>query len=846
MKPNKPFYMNLHQLNTNLPEALIKSADYNIRQYTKFIENSIALLKKESFSINILKSIVNGETRYEPIENQKDRKSQKAKKVLFEENTRFVYESNKGFRKEDEIKIDKNVDENYFTADNEIISNTIYLRPDTSQLNKQKQALKNLLYQPLREHMPLLELFGNPEYNLQDSFNYDKVQEWFILNDHTKDGVTEQRKFVQKAISTPDFALLEGPPGSGKTTTIIEIIMQLAQQGKRILLCSATHAAVDNVIERITERYKGVCEKEIVPVRISRDRNAVKENVQPYLLQNLTKTYKDKIKNFLTNNQALESQKFLYKNIDNEKDNFIEKIILESANLVCGTMVGILQHPTIKENKQGASFDVLIVDESSKVTFQDFIIPALHAKKWILVGDVKQLSPFVEDDYVSENLASLIEGKMQEQIIKQFELRQKLDLERHNKHIKVYFSDDIENEIFDFLDKDLVITKVKNDFPKEKNVLINASDVLICQNSTQVKKILSDNLLIPALFFNEKPDNFGLNFRQNYFHKNKLFYFESKNETWASTLASKISQKFSFRNAGEEFKDIEKELAYLIPDIEIGELDYKTKQPLKFIDKINEIKRLVFPSILEMLQNGVGKTQGQHNNKVLSDGLSQQAKQYRFESLTYQHRMHPDIAKTSKENFYTEFENLKPANTVLQNRNWQYALNEPTVKWVTNNDNTFQKGKIINPTEVEDIKNELKKFCDWAKDNPKIENGKNEPYEIAILNFYLEQDRELRKMVRKFTNQPKQYAKFGMPNVKIFLYTVDKFQGQEADMVLLGFTKTGINAFYNSPNRLNVALTRARHKLVLFGNQKWFQNNAKLKALRDLANNFSAILKTTT
>jgi Rad3-related DNA helicase len=76
------------------------------------------------------------------------------------------------------------------------------------------------------------------------------------FNDETKDGVYEQREFVSKAFASKDFALMEGPPGSGKTTTIIELIMQFASQGKRILLCSATHAAVDNVIERIKGRYK--------------------------------------------------------------------------------------------------------------------------------------------------------------------------------------------------------------------------------------------------------------------------------------------------------------------------------------------------------------------------------------------------------------------------------------------------------------------------------------------------------------------------------------------------------------------------------------------------------------
>ena len=64
----------------------------------------------------------------------------------------------------------------------------------------------------------------------------------------------------------------------------------------------------------------------------------------------------------------------------------------------------------------------------------------------------------------------------------------------------------------------------------------------------------------------------------------------------------------------------------------------------------------------------------------------------------------------------------------------------------------------------------------------------------------------------------------------------------KADLVLLGFTKCSPNAFYSSPNRLNVALTRARHKLYLFGNKPYLKKS-KLSALRDLATNFQSAIR---
>ena len=826
--------MNLFHLNTGVDNKVLLNADYDIKRYTYFIKNAIDFLQRETLSIKVSKVIIDKETRYIP-EIPQNKKAEKAIELLFNENTKAIYDQNKNFYASDSIGIiDQNEDENYIVLKREIAKDIIYLRPDTYQLEQQKRALDNLRYRPQKEPQPLLELFGYPDNRFWSQRERYEDFNWQILTDVTKDGIDEQRNFVSKAIQTKDFALLEGPPGSGKTTTIIELIMQFTAKGKRILLCSATHAAIDNVIERVKGRYKDICDKEIVPVRISRVEKPVKETVRPYLLKNLVRTYKAEIEKHLKRNQALESQKFLLRNLykqDEKESDPIEKIILDSANLVAGTMIGILQHPDIRANKQGASFDVLIVDEASKVTFSDFIVPALHAKKWILVGDVKQLSPFVENDYVSENISQLLDEQVQSNIVKQFELHLKLNDNRYNDVLKVYFTEgDIDTEYSSIQTQynDLLIRKVTNTSTDKDAAEINAADVLVCMSSGKVKVFLAKYLFVKAIIINgDFKREFDFKYRQHYLHHTELPEFTSKDEEWSEMVSSRLNQSFSFRNA-EGFENIEKELNYLIPD--------------KFKDDINQIKRLVFPSILELLQNGIGKGQEQKSNRVLSDGFDPAYTQSRFVSLRYQHRMHPDIAKTSKENFYTN--NLYPANTVLEHRDWNYALNEPIVKWVHDNDGTGNKRgeKITNPTEANNIEKELYKFLDWAKNNPRINSeGKVQHYEVAVLTFYVNQENELRKRIRRITQQP-YFSKFHKNNTDIFLYTVDKFQGQEADLVLLGFTKCSRNAFYNSPNRLNVALTRARYKLVLFGNKPYLKKS-KLKAMRELATNFESVIK---
>ena len=833
--------MNLYHLNTGVDSRVLLNADYDIRRYTDFISNAIKFLEKETLFIKVKKHIaeietiineekkITKETRYIP-EPAKNKREEKAIEILFNENTRNIFDQNKDFKIGSIRVIDQNEDENYIVLADDIEGDTIFLNPDTYQLRQQKQALDNLRHRPLKEHYPLLNLFGFPDSQVWSQRFYEQDFDWTILNDESKDGVYEQREFVSKAFLSKDFALMEGPPGSGKTTTIIELIMQFASQGKRILLCSATHAAVDNVIERIKGRYKEICDTEIIPVRISRFEQPVKESVRPYLLRNLVNTYKSEIEKHLKKNNTLDSQKYLLENINSKSEQDpIEKIILDSANLVAGTMIGILQHPDIRANRQGTSFDVLIVDEASKVTFSDFIVPALHAKKWILVGDVKQLSPYVENDYVSENIASMLGEAQQQAIVKQFELKIKLADKRFDDCLKIFFTEtDINNDFHSIKSEypNLHILKIDNATDEKQILEINTADILVCMNSGKVKEFLSKNLFVKSIVVNGSfKRDFDFTFRQHYIHKRELPEFTSKDEEWAEMVSSRLNQSFSFRNAGEEFSNIDKELKYLIPN--------------KIKDEVYQIRRLVFPSILELLQNGVGKGEGQRNDRVLSDGFNRTHKQSRFTSLSYQHRMHPDIAKTSRENFYEN--NLQSANTVKENRGWNYTLNEPVVKWIHNNDKTgnIKGNKIINPTEVNDIEKELLKFLAWAKNNPKPDG---EHYEVAVLTFYLNQESELRRRIRKITKQSN-FSKFHKDNTDIFLYTVDKFQGQEADLVLLSFTKFTRDAHFNSPNRLNVALTRARFKLVLFGNKEWFKRSAKLKALRDLATNFESIIR---
>lgn len=60
-----------------------------------------------------------------------------------------------------------------------------------------------------------------------------------------------QRAAVQHCLASADLALVHGPPGTGKTTAVVEYILQEAGRGARVLLCAASNVAVDTVVERL-------------------------------------------------------------------------------------------------------------------------------------------------------------------------------------------------------------------------------------------------------------------------------------------------------------------------------------------------------------------------------------------------------------------------------------------------------------------------------------------------------------------------------------------------------------------------------------------------------------------
>ena len=220
------------------------------------------------------------------------------------------------------------------------------------------------------------------------------------LNDSQKDA-------IRFALASKDISLIHGPPGTGKTHTLIELIMQLVERKKRILVCGPSNVSVDNIVERLAP-------KKVPVVRIGHPARLL-PSVLEHSLEVLTQTsdagniVKDVRKEIDTKQASIRKTKSgrerraiyddlkqLRKEFRERESKCVDNLVRESS-VVLATLHGAGGHQ-LKNQR----FDVVIIDEASQALEAQCWIPLLSADKVVLAGDHLQLPPTVK----STNLKS--------------------------------------------------------------------------------------------------------------------------------------------------------------------------------------------------------------------------------------------------------------------------------------------------------------------------------------------------------------------------------------------------------------------------------------------------------
>ncbi|MBL4796923.1 MAG: AAA family ATPase [Oleispira sp.] len=717
---------------------------------------------------------------------------------------------------------------------------------NTSQLKRQKEAINQLMSRPQGGHWPLIHLLQGRDKKHWQNIQPVSIEEedWIVLNNLDFDGCDRQREFVGKALAAEDFSILDGPPGTGKTTTILELIIQLVLDGKRVLLSASTHAAINNVLERIKENPN--LAQHIFPLRIGYESNAI--GVEEYHFDN--------------------QLAILEKSVG--RGNISTQLMVDSSNLVCGTTIGILRlfnDKNISIDNGEPPFDVMIIDECSKTTFQEFLVPARFAKRWVLVGDVRQLSPFTDREQIVANLDDLMlvppRGKapvvtlspaIQEACLWLEELRPYAQpmlvpvshgvLQALQQELNVRKQDKILSRD---LDKILLIKKInRNDKTiewvqssasiQQKPWHLYSANLCFIDESilSVIQPLIPNDMLIlhegwhlthQAMLHKELGTTvkaFKIK-RKNYtdtFEIQKELLDRMENTKWSEEICWRLEREYWLRLSANH-----KQKTGYLTDI----LERLFPKSVDANGRIHVLKNIAFPSILEALSgDGLAKYK-KDNPTTLNQGFTHKEKHHRHTTLTYQHRMHPDISAFPRKQFYPPGV-LKDGCQTASDREWRYKRYDVRSIWIDVEGKTF---KNVNVKEVQKIINELKVFCEWAEGKKKNNGG--EAYDVAVLTFYKGQEKALSEELAKLPGNSGRRARFNYKGISIKLATVDYFQGQEADVVFLSMVNTNRDGFMDSPNRLNVSITRARYQLIIVGHYKYFNKESRTEELRNLA-----------
>ncbi|WP_288372631.1 AAA domain-containing protein [uncultured Algoriphagus sp.] len=233
-----------------------------------------------------------------------------------------------------------------------------------------------------------------------------------------------QNQACQKIAQAKDVAIIHGPPGTGKTTTLIRAITEAAEKGLSILVCAPSNAAVDLLVEKLTDSgiqtlrlgHPARVEEKILNQTLDaktanhesyRDLKKLRKEIDQYL--KLAKQYK---RNF--GPEERRQRKLLFDEVGRIREaarhleEYISFDIFQKTQVFASTLVGASSY-----HLKGMNFDVVFIDEAAQGLEAATWIPIMKAKKVVFAGDHLQLPPTIKSyEAAKEGLAITLMEKV--------------------------------------------------------------------------------------------------------------------------------------------------------------------------------------------------------------------------------------------------------------------------------------------------------------------------------------------------------------------------------------------------------------------------------------------------
>ena len=640
-----------------------------------------------------------------------------------------------------------------------------------------------------------------------------------------------QKNAVLRALYANDLCLLQGPPGTGKTTVIAELIWQhiLKDPTKKLLLTSETNLAVDNALEKLMgsrnvnealSPYLSI----IKPLRFGKS-SKFEEDGKKYSVERIEKWLDDEYEEELVyENEVASLDSATEEALDDPEDGDVNNNAVQQ-------WMSIIAQRAQAYAEQNPRYAELADTYRASLCSPDGITKRFFKEKYFKHANVigstcsSTGSPSFAADYARVYSSAIYDKFVEKEGYKQ------------------------------------TISDIKGLIVAANNVDSSFQDTAL----SIIKKIMRENNVKTEDELRELLDNPTDNVRHFLFNYDLRSLLRPKRSKKFQTILERLG--FDSEDEFNQMKniyfdtvimdeaskatppDLVLPLCFGRKSIVIG--DHRQLPPMLNEQDFKEALLSLNDEKATALANDIDRQfvdTSQFARLILNPNVSKSIKSV----FTEQYRMHPQINDAIKQ-FYKNDEGGLSCGLDLTKVDCP-DLSEPEsryhgfyhpgfispdvhVLWVKVDEPEQRSDSkaLYNEKEVEAVKRVLqylkhsegfKEYMQYWDDNIRSEERRNLEKEIGVISFYGQQV--------KYLNEVKSFARNNGMRVK--LNTVDKFQGMERNIVIVstvrsdkyktaqGIVPNDNPGFAKSPERLNVALSRARRLLIVVGNNEFFDH----------------------
>ncbi len=247
----------------------------------------------------------------------------------------------------------------------------------------------------------------------QPSFRADKAEDPYFSSYYPSPLNDSQLAAVRHVMAAEDVAIIHGPPGTGKTTTLVQAIMETIRRERRVLVCAPSNTAVDLLTEKLAERGVNVIRvgnpSRVSDLLLQHTLDARVMAHPSYSKMRAMRQTADQHRNTASDLASKHARDFGFEGRQQRKllreeaklllqaaddlERFIAEDVLDSVQVITSTLVG-----ASNRNIRHLSFETVFIDEAAQALEPGCWIPIAKGQRVVLAGDHHQLPPTVKSE----------------------------------------------------------------------------------------------------------------------------------------------------------------------------------------------------------------------------------------------------------------------------------------------------------------------------------------------------------------------------------------------------------------------------------------------------------------